>query len=74
MAHRFAKQFGLGKYHGQNLILKKYGLERLDPKYVQLIANCESDDIRTFRRRLMSYESKFMKHYSIRFSCCSLNS
>jgi CRISPR-associated protein Cas1 len=58
-----AKQFVLGKYHGQNSILKKYDLEPHDPKYISLLKNCEADDLRTFRRRLMAYESKFTKKY-----------
>lgn len=32
-----AKRFVLGKLHGQNSNLKKYGLEPHDPKYVTLI-------------------------------------
>jgi CRISPR-associated protein Cas1 len=58
-----AKRFVLGKYHGQNLILKKYGLEPHDPKYITLIEQCDAEDLRTFRRRLMAYESKFSKKY-----------
>jgi CRISPR/Cas system-associated endonuclease Cas1 len=58
-----ATQFVLGKYHGQNLILNKYGFEPHNPQYIQLIENCEAEDLRTYHRKLMAYESKFAKQY-----------
>jgi CRISPR-associated protein Cas1 len=59
-----AKQFVLGKFDGQNTILRKYDLPTHDFAYKEKIEKLKSSVLNpTFRRRLMAYESKFSKHY-----------
>jgi len=58
-----AKQFVLGKFKGQTIILDKYGLKPHDQKYIKLIENIDSEHRPTLRRKLMAYESIFTRHY-----------
>jgi len=58
-----AKQIVLGKYEGQNQLLKKYGLEPLDDWYVDAINAVNEKDMRILRRRLTGYEGKFSRKY-----------
>lgn len=61
--HEIAKQIVLGKYKGQNELLKKYDLKPLDDKYAEEIEALEEKDIRILRRRLTGYEGKFSQKY-----------
>jgi len=59
-----AKQFVLGKFDGQNKILRKYDLTTHDFTYKEKIEKHTSNKMNpTLRRRLMGYESKFTKRY-----------
>jgi CRISPR-associated endonuclease Cas1 len=59
-----AKQFVLGKFDGQNRILRKYDLTTHDCAYKEKIEKLNYEKMNpTLRRRLMAYESKFTKHY-----------
>jgi CRISPR-associated protein Cas1 len=59
-----AKQFVLGKFDGQNTILRKNDLSTHDFTYKEKIEKLKSSKMNpTLRRRLMAYESKFTKHY-----------
>ena len=59
-----AKQFVLGKFDGQNTILRKYDLTIHDSTYKEKVETLNSSWLNpTLRRRLMAYESKFTKHY-----------
>ena len=59
-----AKQFVLGKFDGQDKILRKHDLLTHDFAYKEKIEKLEVNKVNpTFRRRLMAYESNFTKHY-----------
>ena len=60
---KIAKQVVLGKYAGQNELLKKYGLEPLEDWYVGEIEALDEKDMRILRRRLTGYEGKFSRKY-----------
>jgi CRISPR-associated protein Cas1 len=59
-----AKQFVLGKFDGQNTILRKYDLKSQNPTYKEKIEKLQSSKLNpNLRRRLMAYESNFTKNY-----------
>ena len=51
-----AKTFLLSKLQGQDRLLKKYGLRRVDYRVIETIKNLESTDIRKLRNRLTNIE------------------
>lgn len=58
-----AKQVVLGKYTGQNKLLRKYGLKLLEDWYVEKIKALDDKDMCVLRRRLTGYEGKFSRKY-----------
>ena len=58
-----AKAFVLGKLEGQNQVLKKYGLKRLDFVYTERIRNLEESDLTRLRRQLTQIEAKCAQLY-----------
>jgi CRISPR-associated protein Cas1 len=57
-----AKQFVKGKIEGQNNLLRKYGL-KTDTSIRLRIDAIETDDLASFRRKLMQIEAKFSQFY-----------
>ena len=57
------KTFVLGKLEGQNRVLKKYGLRRLDFSCVERIKVLEEPDFIRFRRQLTQIEAKCAQQY-----------
>jgi CRISPR-associated protein Cas1 len=57
-----AKQFVKSKIEGQNSVLKKYGL-KTDTSVKLRIDAIETEDLKTFRRKLMQIEAKFSQFY-----------
>lgn len=58
-----AKQIVLSKLAGQNELLKKYGLKRLDYSHIEQIKNLQESDARTLRVRLTNIESHCSRLY-----------
>jgi CRISP-associated protein Cas1 len=58
-----AKQFVLGKFKGQNQVLKKYGLRQFDFKKIERVMNLEIDDLGQLRKKLSAYESHASRAY-----------
>ncbi len=61
-AFEIAKQFVKAKIEGQNIVLKKYGL-KTDTSVKLRINALETDNLTSFRRRLMQIEAKFSQFY-----------
>lgn len=57
-----ARQFLIGKIKGQNLILKKYGLEQ-NHNVVSIIENLSEDNLLRMRKKLLGIEGKYGTHY-----------
>jgi len=62
-ASEIAKKFVIGKIEGQNQVLKKYGLRRIDFSVIETIKNLNVEGYRTLRRRLMGIEGKCSEKY-----------
>jgi CRISPR-associated protein Cas1 len=58
-----AKTLVLAKIEGQNQVLKKYGLKRLDFAYVERIKALQEKDLGKMRRKLTQIEAKCAKRY-----------
>jgi CRISPR-associated protein Cas1 len=58
-----AKKFVLGKLEGQNQVLKKYGLKRLDFSYVERVKSLQELELAKLRRKLTQIEAKAAKQY-----------
>jgi CRISPR-associated protein Cas1 len=58
-----AKTLVLAKIEGQNQILKKYGLKRLDYSYFEQIRNLQENDLAKLRQKLTQIEAKCAKKY-----------
>jgi CRISPR-associated protein Cas1 len=58
-----AKQFVIAKIEGQNQVLSKYGLRRLDFLHIDRAKELETTDPRNLRYRLTSIESRCAKLY-----------
>jgi len=58
-----AKTVVLAKIEGQDKVLKKYGLRRLDYSVFEAVKKLECEDDRTFRRRLTGIEGKCSRKY-----------
>lgn len=58
-----AKKFVLGKLEGQNEVLKKYGLKRLDFAYFENIRRLQENDLSKLRRKITQIEAKCAKQY-----------
>jgi CRISPR-associated protein Cas1 len=61
-AFEIAKQFAKSKIEGQSSLLKKYGL-KTDTSVKLRIDAIETDDLASFRRKLMQIEAKFSQFY-----------
>jgi CRISPR-associated protein Cas1 len=61
-AFKIAKQFVKSKIEGQNILLRKYGL-KTDTSVKLRIDAIETEDLKTFRRKLMHIEAKFSHFY-----------
>ena len=57
-ASELAKKFVIGKIEGQNQLLKKYGLKRIDFSVIETIKNLNVEGYRTLRTRLTGIEGK----------------
>ncbi len=62
-ASEIAKKFVIGKIEGQNQVLKKYGLRRIDFSVIQTIKNLNVEDYQTLKRRLTGIEGKCSERY-----------
>jgi len=62
-AFEIAKQFVLGKLKGQDQVLRKYGLRRIDYFAIMNIKNLNCEDVGTFRRKLAGIEGKCSTQY-----------
>jgi len=62
-ASEIAKKLVLGKIEGQNQVLKKYGLRRIDFSVIQTIKNLNVEDHEALRRRIMGIEGKCSEKY-----------
>jgi len=58
-----AKTLVLAKVEGQNQVLKKYGLKRLDFAYFERIKCLQENDLAKLRRKLTQIEAKCAKQY-----------
>jgi CRISPR-associated protein Cas1 len=58
-----AKTFVLGKLEGQNQVLRKYGLKRLDFSHVERIKNLQESDLAQLRRKLTQIEARCAQKY-----------
>ena len=62
-APELAKKFVIGKIEGQNQLLKKYGMRRIDFSIMQTIKNLNVENYQTLRRRIMGIEGKCSEKY-----------
>ena len=62
-APELAKKFVIGKIEGQNQLLKKYGMKRIDFSVIQTIKNLDVENYQSLRRRLMGIEGKSSERY-----------
>lgn len=62
-APELAKTFIISKIEGQNQLLKKYGMKRIDFSVIQAIKNANSDNYQSLRKRLMGIEGKSTEKY-----------
>jgi len=60
---RVAKTFVLSKVQGQNEVLKKYGLKRIDYSVLRKIKELPEDDVRILRKKLLHLEGSASKFY-----------
>jgi len=58
-----AKQFVLSKIEGQNQVLSKYGLKRLDYSLIERVKSLEENDARALRIKLTNIESVCSRNY-----------
>jgi CRISPR-associated protein Cas1 len=58
-----ARQLVLGKFEGQNQVLKKYGLKHHDFSVLEKVKNLEASNAKRFRTRLMAIEGHFSDRY-----------
>jgi CRISPR-associated protein Cas1 len=58
-----AKTLVLAKIEGQNQVLKRYGLRRLDFAYVEQIKSIQENDLTKLRRKITQIEAKCAKQY-----------
>jgi CRISPR-associated protein Cas1 len=58
-----AKTLVLAKIEGQNQVLKKYSLKRLDFAYIERIKSLQEKDLAKLRRKLTQIEAKCAKQY-----------
>ncbi len=58
-----AKAFVLAKFEGQNQVLKKYGLKRIDYSSFETVKRLEAENLEALRRKLMSIEGKIAERY-----------
>ena len=58
-----AKTLVLAKLEGQNQVLKKYGLKRLDYVYIKEIKSLQEDGLVKLRRKITQIEAKCSKRY-----------
>ncbi len=58
-----AKSFIIAKLEGQNVILRKYGLEIHPDKFKEIIEESESKSLELLRRRLTGIEGKHTQRY-----------
>jgi CRISPR-associated protein Cas1 len=58
-----AKQFVLSKIEGQNKVLSKYGLRRLDYSHIETVKSLEENDTRALRAKLTNIESACSRYY-----------
>jgi CRISPR-associated protein Cas1 len=58
-----AKTLVLAKIEGQNQVLKKYGLKRLDYVYIKEIKSLQEDGLVKLRRKITQIEAKCSKRY-----------
>jgi CRISPR-associated protein Cas1 len=61
-AFEIAKQFVKSKIEGQNIVLKKYGL-KTDTSAKLKIDALKTENLTSYRRKLMLYEAKFSQFY-----------
>jgi len=59
---KIAKQFLIGKIRGQNLVLRKYGLEPY-LNLVPIVQNLSENNLLSLRRKLLRIEGKYSEHY-----------
>jgi len=62
-APELAKKFVIGKIEGQNQLLKKHGLKRVDFSVIKTIKNLNVENHQTLRKRLMGIEGKCSERY-----------
>ena len=62
-ASELAKKFVVGKIEGQNQLLKKYGLKRIDFSVIQTIKNLNVETYQTLRKRIIGIEGKCSERY-----------
>jgi CRISPR-associated protein Cas1 len=62
-AFEIAKKLVIGKIEGQNRVLKKYGLRRIDFSLIETVKNLNCESYGAFRRRLMGIEGKCSEEY-----------
>jgi CRISPR-associated protein Cas1 len=62
-APELAKKFVIGKIKGQNQLLKKYGMKKIDFSVMQTIKNLDEDNYQSLRRRIMGIEGKSSERY-----------
>lgn len=63
MFSEIAKQFILSKFEGQNQVLSKYGLRRLDYLHFEKAKGIEEPEHRILRNKLTAIESHCSRHY-----------
>jgi CRISPR-associated protein Cas1 len=62
-APELAKTIIISKIEGQNQLLKKYGMKRIDFSVMQIIKNLDVDNYQSLRRRIMGIEGKSSERY-----------
>jgi len=62
-AFEIAKKFVIGKIEGQNQLLKKYSLRRIDFSVIETIKNLNAEEYQTLRTRLTGIEGKCSEKY-----------
>jgi len=68
-APELAKTIVISKIKGQNQLLKKYGMKKIDFSVIQSIKNADSDNFQSLRRRLMGIEGKSSERYFSQIFC-----
>lgn len=62
-ALEIAKRFVIGKVEGQNQVLKKYGLKRIDYSVMETVENIEAESLELLRKRLLQMEGQCSRKY-----------